>query len=135
MEGFTFLIHDQIGRKGTKSSLIPDIVAVKDNDILLIESKPRFNIKDKEKLDSLFKNSIKLNILKSVLFERCKESGIEVKVNEMNFIKSLAYSKGKEIPPDFIIFKVLESKEVIIYIGKNLSNSLKSLFQKNEKEN
>ena len=76
--------------KGQTGSESPDIVAVKDGYVLIVECKPKFDLVDSQKLKRLSKNELKMEVLDMLIRRVCKANEIPLP-RELNYIYALAY--------------------------------------------
>lgn len=84
--------------KGSKDSFKPDLVAYKDNILLIIECKPNFNNNDLQKLNKVLNSESRLFEFYNELLERGLLNRINKNINFDEFKKmvfgSLAYSSN-----------------------------------------
>ena len=106
--------------------MIPDIIAYKKPYLLCIEAKLNYSGQDKNKLDLLFGNNELFEDLKRNCALELSQKKIRVP-KHIQYIKTLAYAKGTEVPEDFIVFKVLEPKDILVNIGKKLSININDI--------
>jgi len=104
-------------RLNDNKSIVPDMVAFKNGFILCIEAKAEYSKEDEQKLDSLFSNERYLQYFNESCLTILKSMGLHFQEN-LTFIKTIAYSKGTETPPDFVTLKVNESNNIKTTIGK-----------------
>jgi hypothetical protein len=93
-----------------KGTLIPDIIARKDNLYLIVESYERLKIKDISKLEK-YSTSKYLDSIKEIFED-----------NNLSIVKIMAYPepiKEHEYPDDFVVFGVNEDSSVNVYKKKN----------------
>jgi hypothetical protein len=105
-------------------NMIPDMIAYKYPYLLCIEAKPNFSFKDKNKLDLLFENDVLFQNLK----DNCTSELIQKRIKfpqHIRYIKTLAYGKGTQVPDDFLVFKVLESNDVLVNVGNKIAINIK----------
>lgn len=95
--------------KGSKGSYKIDLIGLKDDKLLLIEIKSKFNMSDIHKLNEIL--SSRLNDLKSALLER-----LQLNINDLNIIKSIAIGSLDKnlVPNDFVCFRVEDSSKINI---------------------
>lgn len=105
-------------------NMIPDMIAYKYPYLLCIEAKLNYSVKDKNKLDLLFENNDLFENLKNNCIIELVQKRIKVP-QHIRYIKTLAYANGTQVPDDFLVFKVLESKDVLVKVGKKIAINVK----------
>jgi len=91
------------GQSGSKS---PDIIAVKNsNYVLIIECKPTYNQKDKEKLLSIYENKERMNLLVELLEKVCRANNVSFK-KPAKIILSIAHGGQTALRMDMQTFIV-----------------------------
>ena len=81
------------GYRGQTGSESPDIIAVKDSLVLIVECKPIFNSDDAKKLERLSSNKEKMEILTTLIRRVCEANSITLP-KTLTYIFALAY-QGK----------------------------------------
>jgi hypothetical protein len=76
--------------KGQTGSESPDVIAVKDGHVLIVECKPKFDLVDAQKLNRLSNNELKMEVLDLLIRRVCKANDIPLP-SELNYIYALAY--------------------------------------------
>ncbi len=79
--------------RGQTGSESPDVIAIKNDVVLIVECKPNFSIEDSKKLQRLSKNPEKMEILGTLIHRVCKANEIVTSKN-LRYIFALAY-QGK----------------------------------------
>ena len=101
------------GYRGQTGSESPDVIAVKNNTILIVECKPSFNLDDANKMKRLSKNTKKMEILNILIRRVCAANEIAIS-GDLEYIYALAYQgvihKEKEI--GFIKVDVSEKLDI-----------------------
>lgn len=78
------------GYRGQTGSESPDVIAIKDDVVVVIECKPSFNEDDAEKLERLSQDSQKMDILDILIRRVCRANEITVG-KKIEYIYALAY--------------------------------------------
>jgi hypothetical protein len=78
------------GYRGQTGSESPDIIAIKNGLVLIVECKTTFNLDDSKKLNNLSADSKKMEILEILIGRVCKANAIKVP-DKMEYIFALAY--------------------------------------------
>lgn len=78
-------------RRHSVGEIIPDLLAYKDGEMLIIEAKPKYSIQDKEKLLDLLINKKKLliNSLGKFCTNNCLLGAVDI--SRLNFVPTLAF--------------------------------------------
>jgi hypothetical protein len=106
--------------KNSQCSIVPDMIALKNQYILCAEAKSEYSYSDEKKLSSLFLNKKMYQDLKESCLRLLKARKLAFR-KDLEFIKALAYSKGTKFPDDFVVFRIPEQRKVEIIIGKEVS--------------
>lgn len=77
--------------KGSKDSFIPDLVAINYNYIVIIECKPRFNQGDKDKIDEIDNNELRIKNFYNEILSR----NLLIKYNFSNYFEDYDTFKNK----------------------------------------
>lgn len=109
-----------------KPNMVPDMIAYKEPFLLCVEAKPNYSYKDKNKIDLLFSTDNLFEYFKKRCTMALVQRGIRLPQN-IYYIKTLAYAKGTEVPEDFIVFKILKSEDVLVYIGNKLNININDI--------
>lgn len=80
----------EIGYRGQKGSESPDVIACKENVVLIAECKPDFDLSDAEKLQRLQTNSKKMKILSTLIQRVCLANEVSIS-EDPAYIFALAY--------------------------------------------
>jgi len=88
------------GYRGQTGSESPDIIAIKNNLVMVIECKSTFNLNDSVKLKKLFDNKDKMEILELLINRVCEANDIKIS-NKIQYIFALAY-QGIPHKSDFL---------------------------------
>ena len=119
------VIHDLDSGFRGKNSIIPDIIARKENVLLVTENKPRFTVGDIIKLENMTPGHVKY--MKRI-FGLFNIEGLIVQkalgLNQFNVDKDL-----QQVPKDFIIFVVDDL--ITVYTRSNVSITSKLLGEFN----
>lgn len=101
------------GYRGQTGSESPDILAIKNNVVLVVECKPAFNLDDAEKMKRLSKDSKKMEILDILIRRVCAANEIEIS-QKLNYIYALAFQgeRKQENAIGFIKVKVSENFDI-----------------------
>jgi hypothetical protein len=102
-----------------KRSIVLDMIAFKSNFIICIEAKPKYSNSDREKLDFLFSNAYIFQQLKNICEVEINKKNLSI-IDNVIFIKTLAYSFGYETLSEFIIFKIIGVDNIKYFIGKEV---------------
>ena len=98
--------------KGQTGTTAPDIIAIKNNFLLIVECKGDGDLKikkDVEKLNGFLHNKERLDIFKKIIITACKANGFALKFDASNIIFAKAHG-GKNL----LLQKNIETFEVII---------------------
>mgnify|MGYP000341886277 CR=1 FL=1 len=88
---------------GKKERIVPDLVAKKNDIVLITECKPKFSYQDVEKLNKLFGTPRLLkNLRKKLKLSPSVKLQKAIGVNSINFTKD-------DVPSDFVTFLVKET--------------------------
>lgn len=82
------------GYRGQTGSESPDVIAVKNDVVLIVECKSSFNLEDSNKLERLSKNVEKMQILSTLIRRVCDANNITLPRN-LRYVFALAY-QGKK---------------------------------------
>lgn len=82
------------GYRGQLGSESPDVIAVKQDVVLVVECKPNFDLVDSRKLERLSSDRDKMAILNTLIQRVCKANDIEL-LGKLEFIFALAYNGKK----------------------------------------
>ncbi len=104
-------------RRHSKGKFVPDLFVRKNNEILIIEAKPRFSMEDREKLIELMNEKREELIVAFQKFVIERKIEIPYTISEIQFTPCLAFSsssKVKIIDPDFkyILVNHIENVEL-----------------------
>lgn len=122
------IIHDSNSGFRGKNSIIPDIIARKENVLLVTENKPRFTVGDITKLENMTLGHVKY--MKRIFGLFNIEDLIVQKalgLNQFNVNKDLQH-----VPKDFIIFVVDDL--ITVYTRSNVPISSKLLDEFNARK-
>jgi len=109
-------VHDPNNlKKGSKGSKKIDLIAFKNEKILLLELKTLFDKIDIDKLDSIVSKEVWLAALLDAI--KTKTNFNTSKYKKENIIKSIGLSCYHDFPDDYILL-VFSRKEYRLYIGK-----------------
>lgn len=100
-------------RRHSFGKLVPDLVAYKDGNLLVIEAKPEFSQLDKEKLEVLFAE--RTEHFSSVLEKFARERGFEalLPVSKLNIVPALAFLDEAVAPENhFAYLRVVDLDNV-----------------------
>jgi hypothetical protein len=78
------------GYRGGTGSESPDIIAIKNGLVIVVECKTTFNVDDSLKLNNLFTDKRKMEILEILISRVCEANSIKVP-DKMEYIFALAY--------------------------------------------
>ena len=102
----TFSIPDpskkKEGEKGQTGTTAPDIIAVKDDNILIVECKGYGKAKilsDVEKLKNFLHDGARIEVFKQIMEAACRANGVTLKFDTSNIILAKAHG-GEEILED-----------------------------------
>jgi hypothetical protein len=97
------------GYRGQTGSESPDVLAIKNNVVLVVECKPAFNLDDAEKMKRLSKDSKKMEILDILIRRVCAANEIDVS-SSLIYIYALAFQgeRNQEKELGFIEVEVSE---------------------------
>jgi len=122
------IIHDSNSGFRGKNSIIPDIIARKENVLLVTENKPRFTVGDIIKLENMTPGHVKYM---ERIFGLFNIEGLIVQkalgLNQFNVDKDL-----QQVPKDFIIFVVDDL--ITVYTRSNVSITSKLLGEFNARK-
>lgn len=107
---------------GKTRGWVPDLVAVKNDVVLTIESKPDYSQPDVNKLNRIFKDERYLEKLRKKL-----DFSSDVLIQRAIVFYSLN-SQTKKVPNDFVVFVVGGKNEVSIYLDDRLQEIVKELL-------
>jgi len=81
-------------RRHSDGEIIPDLFAYRDGKMLVVEAKPKYSLRDKNKLRNLLLN--KKSLLISSLFHFCYERNVlpNINWNNVRFIPTLAFENS-----------------------------------------
>lgn len=102
-------------RRHSKNKFVPDLVALKDRILLIIEMKPRYSQSDADKLTSLFNNRREDLITALEVLKVSRGLDILDSVEELTFVPALGFSYRKnfvEKDTQFCYFLVLDLNTV-----------------------
>ena len=112
-----------ISANGKSRGWVPDLIAVKNNVVLTVESKPAYSSEDIEKLKKVFidpryleKLRRKLSLSPEVVFQRA------IAFHSLHFDES-------DVPPGFVVFTVKGKSEVSIFMDTDVNGSVKAVLQ------
>lgn len=107
---------------GKSKRIVPDLLAMKEKVVLIIESKPGYFPNDVEKLNEMFDNpeyfrilERKLSLPKSLVYQKA------IAFHSQNFDES-------DIPSGFIVFVVEKKGEVKTYLNNNVCSLVKNIL-------
>lgn len=112
-----------ISINGKSRGMVPDLIALKNNVVLIVESKPAYSSEDVDKLNKMFddpryfrklKRKVRLPI--GLVFQRAKA------------FHSFCFSQS-DVPPGFVVFTVKEKNEVLVFLDTDVSSSVKAVLQ------
>ena len=108
-------------RRHSMNKLVPDLVALKDSVILIVEMKPTYCKKDEEKLLELLKT--RKHDFTCTLEECLRLNGKcnDVNINNLVYIPCMGFGSGCKYKhlPDFCYFEVISIEEVV-FCGNNI---------------
>lgn len=111
-------------RRHSEGEIIPDLLAYKNGQILVIEAKPKYSVSDKEKLRSLF--NTKMNLMINSLRKFCCDHRLLIGINleDIQYIPTLAFGNEKysqyEEEPGFAHIYIRNLKEArLVFFGDN----------------
>ena len=78
------------GYRGQTGSESPDIIAIKNGLVMIVECKTTFNLDDSAKLNNLFTDNKKMEILEILITRVCEANAIKVP-DKIEYIFALAY--------------------------------------------
>ena len=87
------------GYRGQTGSESPDVIAIKEDIVLIVECKSNFNLEDSQKLQRLSKNSEKMEILGTLIRRVCDANGIALP-RTLRYVFALAYQGKKHNLPN-----------------------------------
>ena len=108
-------------RRHSVGEIIPDLVAARDNRILIIEAKPKYSIDDKYKLINLLTNEKERLIASLIKFSHGKERFEHIDYHNANYIPVLAFGNPSfRVPyedPGFghLYIKSLEEAKLVFF--------------------
>ena len=111
----TFSIPDPVKKKesekGQTGTTAPDIIAVKDDQILIVECKGSGEAKilsDAEKLKNFLHDDARIEVFKQIMEAACKANGVTLKFDTPNIILAKAHGGKKVLPvADLATFYVI----------------------------
>lgn len=86
-------------RRHSMGEIIPDLVAYKDGNLLIIEAKPRYSLEDKNKLIDLLTNKKNRLITSLKSFSRGKPQFAHIDYDKVAYIPVLAFGNPTFVPP------------------------------------
>lgn len=108
---------------GKTRGIVPDIIARKDNVVLIVESKSSFSPNDVNKLNSVFHDSRffeklqkKLGLPSDLLYQKA------ITFHSLSFNIS-------NVPFGFVVFVVKGKKEVMVFVDKSVDSMVKTAFE------
>lgn len=102
--------------KGSKGAFKPDLIAYKDNILLIVECKPLFDNNDLQKLQEILTSDVRLLAFYNELSER----GLLNKIN-----KNINFTDFKKIVFGSLAYSLNETKNNIMLETSNLNNIVK----------
>lgn len=121
-------IHDIDSGFRARDSIIPDIIARKENVLLVIESKPQFSLEDITKLKNMTDGHLKY--MKQI-FGLSKMENLVVQ-KAVGFNRFKLHQDLQQVPNDFIIFLI--NGPIIVYVRSGTLMSSKLLDEFNPKK-
>lgn len=84
-------------RRHSEGKLVPDLIAYKDKELLIVEAKPKYSLSDKNKLKELL--SIRRNDFDIAFSKFCLERGVPINqsINNVKLIPALAFTDNKKV--------------------------------------
>ena len=111
-----------ISVNGKSRGWVPDLIAMKNNVILTVESKPAYSSNDIKKLNRIFsdpryleKLRDKLNLPHGLVFQRA------ITFHSLHF-------EEKDVPAGFVVFTVKGKDEVLILFDPNINSPVKDVL-------
>lgn len=110
-------------RRHSEGEIIPDLFAYKDDVILVIEAKPKYDVGDRDKLKKLFDE--KMNLLQESLLSFCTTRGISLNLDPttLRYVPVLAFENQSLCPvyreSGFAHIYVKDLNEVSMYYFKD----------------
>ena len=108
---------------GKTRGIVPDLIAMKDNVVLIVESKSSFSSSDVNKLNNAFRDSRfieklqkKLSLPSGILYQKA------ITFHSIGFNIS-------NIPSGFVVFVVKGEKEVLVFVDKGVDNIVKDALE------
>jgi len=112
-----------ISINGKSRGVVPDLIAIKDNVVLIVESKATYSPSDVDKLNEMFsepryfrKLERKVSLPTGLGFQRA------IAFHSLHFDES-------NVPSGFVVFIVKGKSKVSIFVNTDVSNSVKDVFQ------
>lgn len=112
-----------ISVNGKSRGWVPDLIAMKNNVVLTVESKPVYSSEDIEKLNKVFsdprylkKLRRKLSLSPEIVFQRA------VAFHSLHFNDS-------DVPNGFVVFTVRRKNEVSIFLDTDVDSLVKTVLQ------
>jgi hypothetical protein len=93
------------GYRGQTGSESPDVIAIKNSVVLIVECKPTFNLDDANKMKRLSENVKKMEILNILIRRVCAANEIAIS-GDLRFIYALAYQGVMHNEKDLGFIKV-----------------------------
>lgn len=116
--------------RGQTGSESPDIIAIKDKYVLLVECKPGYDYADSVKLKSLRENSEKMEILEELIRRVCSANKVLLP-EKLEYIFALAYSGREHGHPElgFLNISVDSMFDITTIVAQeNYSSMFKAAF-------
>ncbi len=102
-------------RRHSKNKLVPDLLAISENVVLVIEMKPLYAISDENKLDEMLltRRTHFLAAFRELIEKR--KSHLNIPIETLHYVPCLAFSSGSQFPTraDFCYFLVRDIDSVI----------------------
>lgn len=104
-------------RRHSKNKFVPDLLASKENLILIIEMKPSYSVKDEAKLETL--TSVRVDDLKASLKAyNSNRALLKLPIDDYMFIPSLGFSKNsKYTNNDSFCYFLVDKKDRVHFTG------------------
>jgi hypothetical protein len=114
-----------VSMDGKTRGIVPDLIAMKDDVILIVESKSSFSSSDVNKLNNVFRDSRFFEKLRKKL---CLPSGLL-------YQKAIAFHSFdfeiRDIPSGFVVFVVKGEKEVMVFVDKSVDSIARTILNPN----
>lgn len=91
--------HSPDPRRHSRGEIIPDLVAYKNEIVLIIEAKPKYSLDDKDKLTDLLSNKRNRLVTSLKDFSFGKSQFSQINYDNVNYIPVLAFANPTFLPP------------------------------------